>query len=1034
MLKTKAFIGANVFMSRNLVPPEIFPTLHDALNDNGAQIHLCCDPSRNGTNDYHIISSTKHDKFEDLKSKGCKLLGPRCVLSCAKECRPLPKQGFTCCLAMDGVKLLASGFDMDEKVKIEELVTEMGGILHAKASLDLNFVIVKNVLAAKYKWALNTLKKPIVTYEWLKQCSDEHRVVPQESYKVLPFSGLTICVTGIPADRRREMEKLILQNGGKYSAELTKKHIYTSSLLFNRTTHFGFISLGIRRPILHAICVNVLKVYSFHLLWAWHVVLYDQIIQYVNSKLFSPEGDKYKVAKRWGHIHIVTSKWFDQSIARRACLNEESYPVQNGSLSSHKATRDSTVLHSQEKEISKLQSVASAAAADSNVTVFSRADFVDRDLDVTQSECMSPFSNVPAFVKEADAEAPPVKSNNELDFDGVVANDSESDDNDLYLSECRILLVGFETSEMRKLVNMVRKGGGSRSMSFNDKLTHIVIGCPSEMEKKDIRHLASLGVIYVVTTSWLEDCHRQKKEVPVLRRHIACDLFLPKATSVKGGALKSMLSTEQGKSSGFHQSLQTDHMVSIMDSRVVMPVSLDKSKEKPDMGIHVQTVSKALGRPVSKKELPVDNFKVPKRMKHDSGVKKVKSTTVFRGKIFCFSNLFPEERKAEIVQWISQGSGEVISEQANQNVHYTIECHGVTPKLIGNSQSTYISSHWIRSCLEAGSLLDLEGHILYSPLPCCVPLPGFESFRFCVSQYDEKDRVLLRNLCFVLGAKFVEKLTKKVTHLLCRFTNGPKYEAACKWGIRSVTSEWILECVKKNEVVSVDQFLPKEVTDQDQEAGACTTSQFPTQAARMISDMPSQFPSQSQDSRNIPNIYLSSEVDNHRTDSKISSIYSKKARLVEEHDLYDKVPFAVDSSIHVNNMNFSEDNVHKYVGEVSHAVPDVADAIEDLLEQTSKIHDQGSPVQAGCERSIYLSDCSALGEDNSNLHTVVGLSKNWLNSARQDDNGEASRDRRTGMYDGFSETQTESQVVSYEEDLSGRQMLIDRVRTRSSLQ
>lgn len=42
--------------------------------------------------------------------------GPRCVLSCAKEQRPLPKKGFTCCLAMDGVKVLASGFDMDEKV------------------------------------------------------------------------------------------------------------------------------------------------------------------------------------------------------------------------------------------------------------------------------------------------------------------------------------------------------------------------------------------------------------------------------------------------------------------------------------------------------------------------------------------------------------------------------------------------------------------------------------------------------------------------------------------------------------------------------------------------------------------------------------------------------------------------------------------------------------------------------------------------------------------------------------------------------
>uniref|UniRef100_A0A0A0L359 BRCT domain-containing protein n=1 Tax=Cucumis sativus TaxID=3659 RepID=A0A0A0L359_CUCSA len=99
--------------------------------------------------------------------------------------------------------------------------------------------------------------------------------------------------------------------------------------------------------------------------------------------------------------------------------------------------------------------------------------------------------------------------------------------------------------------------------------------------------------------------------------------------------------------------------------------------------------------------------------------------------------------------------------------------------------------------VEDGCLWDTNGHIFYSPLPCCVPLPGFENIRFCVSQYDDKDRVLLRNLCFVLGAKFVEKLTKKVTHLICKFTDGTKYEAACKWGKQCITAEWIYECVSQ---------------------------------------------------------------------------------------------------------------------------------------------------------------------------------------------------------------------------------------------
>jgi hypothetical protein len=60
MMKAKAFKGANVFMSRKLVPPEVFDKLHDALKQNGAEVFLCCDPSRSGPDDYHIISSPDH--------------------------------------------------------------------------------------------------------------------------------------------------------------------------------------------------------------------------------------------------------------------------------------------------------------------------------------------------------------------------------------------------------------------------------------------------------------------------------------------------------------------------------------------------------------------------------------------------------------------------------------------------------------------------------------------------------------------------------------------------------------------------------------------------------------------------------------------------------------------------------------------------------------------------------------------------------------------------------------------------------------
>lgn len=126
-----------------------------------------------------------------------------------------------------------------------------------------------------------------------------------------------------------------------------------------------------------------------------------------------------------------------------------------------------------------------SVVADSNLTAAPCSGTVDSDLEATVSQKMTTiFSYAPFVVKNEDSKAPtldPLESKSEVNLDGCVADDSQSEGDDLYLSECRISLIGFEASELRRLVNMVRRGGGSRYMSFNDKLTHIVVGIPSEM-------------------------------------------------------------------------------------------------------------------------------------------------------------------------------------------------------------------------------------------------------------------------------------------------------------------------------------------------------------------------------------------------------------------------------------------------------------------------------------------------------------------------------------------------------------------------
>ncbi|XP_078433783.1 transcription coactivator isoform X2 [Wolffia australiana] len=920
------FHGTNVFLSRNLVPPEMFDALHDALRLNGARVFLCCDPSRNEANDYHVISSQDHEKFADLRAKGCNLLGPHCVLSCAKERRVLPKQAYTCCLAMDGVRVLASGFDKEEKVKIEQLVTAMGGILVQKAALDVSFVIARNVLAAKYKWAMHILKKPLVSLSWLHQCWAEHRVVPHDPYRILPFSGLTICVTGIPADEREKMKTLITQNGGKYSADLTKK------------------------------CTHLIS--------------------------DAPEGDKYMVARKWGNIFLVNRKWFHQSITGKACLDENHYPVSRAPIPPIKPRSIMRDQASQDQSIRMSESAMSAC-------------FSDFDAATSQIASSNPSDSNKFRTEDGDLVANSTGDGQK--FPCSVAKDSEDEDNDLYLSDCRILVIGFEGKDQRKLVKMIRNGGGTRHMLLTEKLTHIIVGAPSETEKKEVRHLAAYGVINVVKAVWLEDCEAMKKEVPVSQRHSACDLLLPReaafsykvstsSVAPETNNVKNMNSVSRVGSSMAHFGncskegypsakalLRDASEVSVMEENTSGSKKRSGLKSEPNCGRSAETWHSRL-----------------QSNSNASGTPK-RTQNVFDGLRFCFSDSFPKDKRAEIEEWIAEGGGLLVARP--ENAKYVIQSHGAS-RLSSyhhavHSLKTTVSSHWIRFCLQEKCLLDIGSHVLFSPLPCQIPLAGFEEIRFCVSQYEDKERLLLRNLCFTLGAKFTEKLTKKVTHLICKFTSGPKYEAACTWGIQLVTAEWISECIKQNMRVPMDGFCPRAALDSD--AGLCITSQYPTQAVRMIAGDVSSQPSKESK--------ITKPLFNGRSQSK----RQRHSELdIGQDPRYQ--PDAIESNRACSNSS-----------------ADVADAIEDLLAQS----DKGT--------KMALEEESCIGGTYSPGNFIIGRDPPdpGLSFPVPDRTVRRFDDEMPRREDAFSETQTESQVVWYEEDLSGRQRIIERVRSQS---
>ncbi|GJN28694.1 hypothetical protein PR202_gb16851 [Eleusine coracana subsp. coracana] len=493
--RAATFAGASVFLSRNLVAPEVFDAVHDALRLNGAEVFLCADPGRTGPLDFHVISSSSH-------------------------------------------------------AKIGELVTAMGGLLQTNSSTDVNFVIVKDVMAAKYKWAVDTLKKPVVTLNWLEQCWIEHRVVPHEPYRIPPFTGLNICVTRLNQDEQKKLQKVVLQNGGQFSTCLTKK------------------------------CTHLVANISFG--------------------AFCLKSDKYVVAKRWGNIHIVNPRWVEQCVARRACVDENSYLICESSSAPSGIKGSLKEQHNPE--------ISSASASFQPVPTTSVDDSVSTSQFVPASLGDAAKNNNTDIVG-----ASSVQETNQMQVDSHAIVDSEAENDDLYLSNCRISLVGFDDKEMLRLVMMIRNGGGSRHILLSERLTHIVLGAP------------------------------------------------------------------------------------------------------------------------------------------------------FR---------------------------------------------------------------------RVGHMQDVRDHLIFTPLRCHIPFPGFGNFRFCISQYEEKETSLLKNLCFALGVKYTVKASKKVTHHICKFAIGQMYEIYCKRGIPTITAEWLFECVKQDAIVPFDDFQPKPLTSQDKDAGLYTASQYSTQGAR----------------------------------------------------------------------------------------------------------------------------------------------------------------------------------------------------------
>ncbi|KAH8162530.1 hypothetical protein CIB48_g5729 [Xylaria polymorpha] len=82
-------------------------------------------------------------------------------------------------------------------------------------------------------------------------------------------------------------------------------------------------------------------------------------------------------------------------------------------------------------------------------------------------------------------------------------------------------------------------------------------------------------------------------------------------------------------------------------------------------------------------------------------------------------------------------------------------------------------------------------------LVCC--LTGFE---------DNNVRAMIEDTVKANGGEYVADLSRRVTHLIVSRPEGKKYNAACRWGIRCISIEWLHDCVERGMILNEECYDP----------------------------------------------------------------------------------------------------------------------------------------------------------------------------------------------------------------------------------
>ena len=423
--------------------------------------NLNLDPQRS----VFVLERFEEETFDFLKENGCRIVGPQCVLSCLQTKTSLPNVQYPVySVAMRGLAITCTSVPRQERDRLSEMIQLMGGTVLKDLTSSVTHLVAGEVGSKKYRVACS-LNQPILLPEWVYTCwdlcHDRHICATDEEfmeYKCPIFKGITLCVTGIEAEKRKEIKRLVTLHGGTYSGELN----------MNTCTH----------------------------------LLVD-----------TPKGEKYEYAKRW-NLHCVSTQWFFDSIQSGFCVDESDFYVlpddennssQAGRRVSSNLVKGGSAASSKSSSEKKIANKAAQAALKSAQKHGNKDLMSSSGSKKSLSNQSKRFDNVSRLGEThlGDAEG--------SDFDVRIQPGN------MFLDGCKIYLSGFSGDKLEKLRKIINCGGGTRFNQINEIVSHVIVGDKVEADLELLRNCEFQ--VFVVGVQWILNSAREGRKLPEEGEH-----------------------------------------------------------------------------------------------------------------------------------------------------------------------------------------------------------------------------------------------------------------------------------------------------------------------------------------------------------------------------------------------------------------------------------------------------------------------------------------------------------------------------------